>query len=92
MKQLLENSNIMEEYTYSDFLEDLELEDFDDVTLSVVYTNRDGETHKFQITDISESLQYGEKYIDAYCVDRDGEYEGIERTFKLERIEDAVVV
>lgn len=69
--------------TYDDLLEFLEVEDFEDVTLLVVYTNADCLTHKFRITDISKSIKYGGGYIDAFCIDKDGEYEGIERTFKV---------
>ena len=45
--------------TCDDLLEFLEVEDFEDVTLLVVYTNADCLTHKFRITDISKSIKYG---------------------------------
>ena len=31
---------------------------------------------------------YGDHYIDAFCIDKDGEYEGIERTFRIDRFDD----
>jgi hypothetical protein len=52
------------------------------------YTNRDGEYHEFNISDIVfPSEEYGFKYFDAFCIDEDGEPEGLERTFKIERID-----
>lgn len=78
--------------TYDDLLVFLELEDFEDVTLLVVYTNADYLTHKFRITDISDSTEYGVEYIDAFCIDKDGVYEGIERTFKICRFDDIDIV
>lgn len=78
--------------TYDDLLEFLEVEDFEDVTLQVVYTNADCLTHKFRITGISKSIKYGGGYIDAFCIDKDGEYEGIERTFKICRFDDIDIV
>lgn len=78
--------------TYDDLLDFLELEDFEDVTLLVVYTNADCLTHKFRITDISKSIKYSKEYIVAFCIDKDGEYEGIERTFKICRFDDIDIV
>lgn len=34
----------------------------------------------------------GGGYIDAFCIDKDGEYEGIERTFKICRFDDIDIV
>lgn len=75
---------------YSDFCEYLhneDVEDVNEVTLSVEYTNAEGETNQFRITDIRRSSEYGEKYLCAYCVDKDGETEDKYRTFKIERFE-----
>lgn len=56
--------------------------------LYIGYTNRLGEYHEFNISDIVfPSEEYGSDYIDAFCIDEDGEPEGIERTFKIERID-----
>ena len=56
--------------------------------LYIGYTNRDGEYHEFNISDIVfPSVEYGFKYFDAFCIDEDGEPEGLERTFKIERID-----
>lgn len=56
--------------------------------LYIGYTNRDDEYHEFTISDIVfPSIEYGYKYFDAFCIDEDGEPEGLERTFKIERIE-----
>lgn len=57
----------------------------DDTVFKVLYTNKEYKCHHFRITDVKESAIYGSKYIDAYCIDKDGEYEGIERTFRIER-------
>lgn len=57
-------------------------------TLYIGYTNRNMEYHEFNISDIVfPSEEYGYKYFDAYCIDEDGEPEGLERTFKIERID-----
>ena len=56
--------------------------------LYIGYTNRLGEYNQFNISDIVfPSEEYGCNYFDAYCIDKDGEQEGLERTFKIERIE-----
>ena len=74
--------------TYEEFLDYLDIEDFGDITLFVEYTNKEGDTNQFRITDISISDMYGNHYIDAFCIDKDGEYEGIERTFRIDRFDD----
>ena len=52
------------------------------------YTNRQGEYHEFNISDITfPSEEYGCDYFDAYCIDEDGVPEGIERSFKVERVD-----
>ena len=73
--------------SYDELLDYLEIEDFEGVTLFVEYTNSEGYTNSFRITDVSESAEYGELYIDAYCIDKDGEYEGMSRTFKIKRFD-----
>lgn len=56
--------------------------------LFIGYTNRFGEYHEFNISEIVfPSLEYGSKYFDAFCIDEDGEPEGLERSFKIERID-----
>lgn len=56
-------------------------------TFFIGYTNRNGEYHELNITDILfPSNEYGSEYFDAYCIDEDGEPEGLERTLKIERI------
>ena len=56
--------------------------------LYIGYTNRYGEYHEFNISDIIfPSEKYGNDYFDAFCIDEDGEPEGLERTFKIERID-----
>ena len=45
------------------------------------------EIDEFDITDITESGEYGKNYIDAFCINKDGEYEGIRRTFKICRFD-----
>lgn len=56
--------------------------------LYIGYTNRQGEYHEFNITDITlPSEEYGCEYFDAYCIDEDGVPEGMERSFKIERVE-----
>ena len=75
-----------------ELLEYLDLEDFDWITLSVGYTNAGEDYNEFRITDICESTEYGEEYIEAVCVDEDGEYEEIERTFKIERFDYVEIV
>lgn len=57
-------------------------------TLYIGYTNRFGEYHEFNISDVVfPSEEYGSDYFDAFCIDGDGEPEGIERTFKIDRID-----
>ena len=77
---------------YDDLIEFLDIEDLDGVTLSVGYTNAEGEYNEFEITDVEISSHYGDRYIDAYCINKDGEYEGIQRTFKIERFDDIEVI
>ena len=56
--------------------------------LYIGYTNRYGEYHEFNISDIVfPSEEYGYKYFDAFCIDEDGEPEELERSFKIERID-----
>lgn len=56
--------------------------------LYIGYSNRQGEYHEFNISDITfPSEEYGYEYFDAYCIDEDGVPEGIERSFKIERVE-----
>lgn len=57
-------------------------------TLFIGYTNREDEYHEFNISDISyPSSEYGSEYFDAYCIDKDGEPEDMERTFKIDRLD-----
>lgn len=70
-----------------ELLEYLDLEDFGGITLSVGYTNASGEYNEFHITDIDGSIEFGEEYIEAVCVDEDGEYEDLERTFRISRFD-----
>ena len=57
-------------------------------TLYIGYSNREGEYHEFNISDIVfPSIEFGYKYFDAFCIDEDGEPEGLERSFKIERID-----
>jgi hypothetical protein len=57
-------------------------------TLCVGYTNKEGEHHEFNISNIVfPSNEYGNGYFDAYCIDEDGKPEGLERTFKIERVD-----
>lgn len=72
---------------FDDFIDYIETDELDDLILSVGYTNVMGEYNEFDITDITESEQYGEKYIDAFCINKDGEYEGIQCTFKICRFD-----
>ena len=56
--------------------------------LYIGYTNKDNDYHELNISNITyPSNEYGYKYFDAFCIDEDGEPEGIERTFKIERID-----
>lgn len=56
--------------------------------LYIGYTNRFDEYHEFNISNIVfPSEEYGKDYFDAFCIDEDGEPKGIERTFKIERID-----
>ena len=75
-----------------ELLDYLEIDDFEDITLSVGYTNAEGDYNEFDITDISKSEYYGERYIEAFCVNKDGEYEGIQRTFKISRFDTVEVI
>ena len=70
-----------------ELLDYLDLEDFDGITLSAGYTNADGEYNEFCITNICGSSEFGEEYIEAVCVDEDGEYEDMDRTFKISRFD-----
>ena len=72
---------------YYDLISHLRVRDLEDVVLFVGYTNALGRYNEFHITDICESEEYGDNYIDAYCIDKDGEYEGIVRSFKLSRFD-----
>lgn len=57
-------------------------------TLFMGYTNAEGEYHEMNISDIEyPSNQYGSGYFEAFCIDEDGEPEGVERTFKISRID-----
>ncbi len=57
-------------------------------TFFIGYINRYGEYHEYNITDVLfPSNEYGSEYFDAYCINEDGEPEGLERTFKIERID-----
>ena len=52
------------------------------------YTNVKSDYHEMNISNIEyPSIQYGEGYFDAFVIDEDGEEEGLERTFKIERID-----
>ena len=56
--------------------------------LYIGYSNRQGEYHEFNISDITfPSEDYGYEYFDAYCIDEDGVPEGMERSFKIERVD-----
>lgn len=70
-----------------ELLDYLDLEDFDGITLSVGYTNASGDYNEFRITDICGSNEFGEEYIEAVCVDEDGESEDMERTFRISRFD-----
>lgn len=77
---------------YYDLLDYLEIEDFDGLILSVGYTNAEDEYNEFDITDIRESSYYGDEYIEAYCINKDGESEEIERTFKICRFNSIEII
>lgn len=53
---------------FDDFIDYIETDELDDLILSVGYTNAMGGYNEFDITDITESEQYGEKYIDAFAL------------------------
>ncbi len=58
--------------------------------LFIGYENAEGEYNEFDITDISNlykghSNQY--YYFDAWCINKDGEIEDMERTFRVDRVE-----
>lgn len=82
----------MELKNFYDLLSYLEIEDFDGVILSVGYTNAVEDYNEFDITDIEESSYYGVNYIDAFCINKDGEPEEIERTFKISRFDSIEIV
>lgn len=79
-----------EEKDYDDDVYSVEYdeEDIDSPIYGVEYTNASGITNTFRIAYIRESHQYGDKYIDAYCIDKDGEPEDLLRTFKIIRFEE----
>lgn len=76
-----EEEGIEDFFDFVSFFGDFE----DDTIFKVFYTNKEYQSHHFRITEVKESVLYGPEYIDAFCIDKDGEYEGIERTFKIER-------
>lgn len=61
---------------FDDFIDYIETDELDDLILSVGYTNAMGEYNEFDITDITESEQYGEKYIDAFCINKEVNMKG----------------
>lgn len=79
-----------EEKDYDDDVYSIEYDedDIDSPIYEVEYTNASGMTNTFRIAYIRESHQYGDEYIDAYCIDKDGEPEDLLRTFKIIRFDE----
>ena len=69
------------------YLEKKGVEDLDSVILYVGYNNAEDEYHEFHITNIDCCKKYGNRYFDAYCIDKDGETEDKDRTFKIDRFD-----
>lgn len=59
--------------------------------LFIGYTNADGGYNEFDIAKIqypSKNMgRYADDYFDAWCINKDGEPEGVDRTFKIERVD-----